>query len=248
MKSRITQSIVFSALTLTLGVLSLTGCATKTKNEDTSAEPSVTVTTPVPRETGTPQESEPEMELSPNHTAADWAYGVTAPGELLGSVTSSRVGYQIDFYQVGVRQAAKASTLVDKESFQPLINVGDEIVYVNWIVTNVSQAPIVLNEDLINVHVSYADSATGDLAATSEPEVFRELNINENAIDEDKAVGLVTNHRYILEPGHSYSMGTNFKHEAGGKATFSITSSPVDEQGMANADIFYREKVVAVTP
>ena len=248
MKARITQSIAFSTLALTLGVLPLTGCATETKPADASAGPSATVTTPAPSETATPQESEVEMEVSANHTAANWARGVTAPGELLGSVTSSRVGYQIDFYQVGVRQATKASTLVDKETFQPLINIGDEIVYVNWIVTNISEAPIVLNEDLINVHVSYADSATGDLAATSEPEVFRELNINENAIDEEKAVGLVTNHRYILEPGRSYSMGTNFKHEAGGKATFSITSSPVDEQGMANADIFYREKVVAVTP
>lgn len=156
----------------------------------------------------------------------EWANPLTTPGEEISSFTVGDV--RIDVYQVGVTQAPKDGLFVDPDENEPIIAEGDDIVFVNYVITNEGDT-VDLGSSLVNVDARYddwpymqgMDTITGD-------DLYAEQEVNDSGTHptayRDPSV-------YTFESGQSYSMGTNFRHQADSPITFEATITPVDAEG-----------------
>lgn len=155
---------------------------------------------------------------------ASWAKDITTPGEKLTTIKLKDV--TVDVYQVDVTKAPKAGSVVDKETKKPIIDKGDDIVYLNYVVTN-SGNPIQLGSSLVTVEPKYADwKYLGGMPSITDSALAEEMGINTTAIDDvqDPTV-------YPLEKGKSFSYGTNIKYQKGSDISFEAKYVPVDDEG-----------------
>lgn len=183
-----------------------------------------------------PESAESPAEASASGGQPTWANPVTEPGELLSSIEAGDL--TVDVYQVGTMPADDTGSFVDPGTNTPLIEVGDTLVFLNYVVSN-NGAAVDLGSSLVDVSARYddwpymqgMDGLTGD-------ELWVAQGINEPGLS---AEGYSEAGIYTFEPGQRFSYGDNFEHQPGSPITFDVTYIPVD----AGGELLHDERVEA---
>ena len=173
------------------------------------------------------EETEETADTGSADGAAPWANPVTTPGTLL--TTAEGTNFTVDIYQVGTAKATKTGQFVDPETSKPLIAEGDEIVFVNYVVTNTGTEPVSLGASLVSIDAKYNDwPYMQGMDSIVDGALFEAQGVNDTATKPDSYVD-----PFVLawEPGTSYSYGQNFKYQAGSPITFTAKLTPVDDAG-----------------
>ncbi|WP_407319449.1 hypothetical protein UQW22_03445 [Isoptericola halotolerans] len=167
-------------------------------------------------------------------TEPEWANPLTTPGEEITSFTVGDV--RVDVYEVGVIQAPKDGLFVDPEKNEPIIAEGDDIVFLNYVITNEGDA-IDLGSSLVNVSARYDDwPYMQGMDTITGADLYAEQEVNDSGTH---ATAFRDPSVYPFESGQSYSVGTNFHHQADSPITFEATVTPVDENG----DLLHDDRV-----
>ena len=179
----------------------------------------------------TPVEETEAPVATGDYVAASWANPITNPGELLTSVTGTN--FQVDIYQVGTVAATKTGSFANPDTNKPIIEVGAELVFVNYIVTNTSDEDIPLSFSLVDVTARYADwPYLQGMDSIVDSALDTQMNINRSAL----ATGNLEA-PFIWEAGTSFSYGQNFLYQANSPITFAAGLTPADESGDLNHDL-----------
>lgn len=191
---------------------------TATETEEATEETTEDVPAPPPSASGQPS----------------WALPVVNPGELLTTIEAGDVSVEV--YQVGTAKADDTGSFVDPDTNKPLIEVGDTLVFLNYVVTN-NGDPIDLGSSLVDVEARYddwpylqgMDGLTGD-------ELYEAQGINDFGLAPD---GFNEAGIYPLGTGESFSYGENFEYQADSPIGFDVTYVPVDAEG----ELIFDERV-----
>lgn len=197
----------------------------------------VACSTPTPEPT--PESEAPEVveeetapETSGDFTAASFAKPVTNPGELLD--TFSGENFQVDVYQVDTAIAEKTGQFVNPDTNKPIIEIGAEIVFVNYVITNTGSEDIPLTYSLVDVTARYDDwPYMQGMDSVVSSELFGSMQVNDTGLGLD-----VGESPFIWEPGTSFSYGQNFLYQSGSPIVFTASLTPADEDG----DLVHDEK------
>jgi hypothetical protein len=226
---RVSRSIapLFFAAVLTAGLVSCSAeadtepsaSATPESATSESATPSAT-----PSSTAEPEETDEAEAPAGDGTAPSWAEPVTTPGELIGSVDGPN--FKVDMYQVGTVAATKTGNFVNPDTNLPIIAVGDEVVFVNYVVTNTSSETIPLSNLLVDVSTRYDDwPYLQGMDSVTDSALFESMEVNTSAL------AIFDPAPYLWEPGTTFSQGENFRYQAGSPLTFTASLTPSDEAG-----------------
>ena len=184
----------------------------------------------------TEDDSEAPEAGSGDYTTAPWAYPVIGDGELLTTIELGDI--VVEVFQVGVTQATKTGSFVDPEENEPIIDVGDDIVFVNYVVTNHGD-PVDLGSSLMAVSPRYDDwPYMQGMDSITDFELTEQMGVNRTVIAPgDRAAPMI----YTLGTGESFSEGDNFHYQAGSPITFEVRYTPVDDEG----DLVHDDRVEA---
>lgn len=186
----------------------------------------------------TPTSAAPTDEASetPEAAAAEgqpaWARGLTTPGTKIATVDAGDL--TVDVYQVGVTQATKTGNFVDPEKNEPIIAEGDDIVFVNYVITN-NGDPIDLGYSLVDVSARYENwPYLQGMDGITDSALFEAQDVLTSgpAPGGDSDV-------FTLGTGESFSYGENFRYEKGVKLDVKVGATPVDASG----DLIHDEKI-----
>ncbi|WP_265521656.1 hypothetical protein [Oerskovia flava] len=188
-------------------------------------------------ETEEPAEEETEdaeeVDSSASGDVPEWANPVTTPGEQISSLSGD--DFQVDVYQVGTTEATKTGQFADPETNEPLIDEGDEIVFVNYVITNTGDEPIQLGSSLVNISARYDDwPYMQGMDSIVDSELFEAQEVNDGGL---AAGSYVDPSVYVFEPGQTFSYGQNFAYQSGSPITFSAVLVPVDSAGDLRHDV-----------
>ena len=203
---------VLLAAALTVG---LVGCSTPAAPP---ATPEASEPAPTPEET--------TAAPSGDGDAASFAKPVTTPGELLGSASGD--GFTVDVYQVGTAAASKTGQFANPDTQQPIIAVGDDIVFVNYVVSNTGD-PIDLGFSLVSISARYDDwPYIQGMDSVVDFDLFEQIGVNRDPFGPDtyRDPGV-----YTFGSGERYSYGENFPYQAGSPIQFEVSVTPVDAEG-----------------
>ncbi|WP_129665612.1 hypothetical protein [Phytoactinopolyspora endophytica] len=176
-----------------------------------------------------------EEEEEPGDDAADgaegdsdtpeWAAAVTTPGEKVATIEGSN--FEAEIYQVGVAQSTKDGLLVDPDNNQPVLAEGDDIVFVNYVVTNTSDEVIPMSSSLVSMSAEYEDwPYLQGMDTITDNDLYDEVDVNSDGVGARQDDGI-----YPLSPGQSISYGENFMYRTDAAVIFEATLTPVDEAG-----------------
>lgn len=194
--------------------IGLTGCAAAAAPEETE-KPAAS-----PEETEAPATEEPAQT---GDTPA-WAEGALDAGEKIGEITTD--SWKADLYQVGTATTDDDSMFVDKESGENLLPAGSEVVYVNFVFTNVSDEEVPLSISLGSPSMRATSwQYLGGQPSFSSTEAYEGLGLSND--------GFVTGSEapFIVAPGQSFSQATNIAYVPGEEVEAEVTLIPVDEAG-----------------
>lgn len=237
MRSSVFASITPLAVALALGASACSSDAAPSASTSTPA-PSATSSAPA-EESATPSEDS-STESAPTDAAAaaapgefvtaDIAKPVTNPGEKLTTIDGG--GFTVDVYQVGVEKATKDGLFADPETNKPIIAKGDDIVFVNYVVTNTSGKDILLSNLFAKITARYADwPYLQGMDTVTDLDLYKKLDINEDAIALDAGEA-----PYVWKPGTSYSYGENFRYQKGSELILTVSLTPADAEGELDFD------------
>lgn len=214
---QLARSVRFSvAAVACAGLLSLAACS-----EDSEPEPKAV-------ESSETQDPSEEAEATPEAAEGqpDWARPATSGGDLISTIEVGDV--TVEAYQVGTEQAPNDGTYVDSETKKPLLAKGDEIVFVNYVVTN-NGAPFDLGYGLIDIEPLYDDwEWMVGMDSSFDLSLFEQQGVNLDAIEPD---AITDPGVYTFGTGETYSYADNFKHQANSPITFEVVITPVDAKG-----------------
>lgn len=238
MYTRTAPSTTFRRVTLCLSsaaVLSLTGCggASDSPSSNEAAAPTSQAQTsaaPEAVETSSATAS-PPGESAGAGTKPDWANPVTAPGTSIAKVAVGDMSVEV--FQVGTIAATKTGSFVDPKTNKPLIEVGDKLLFVNYVVTN-NGAPVDLGASLVSIDERYDDwPYLQGMDGLSDRTLFEAQGVNADAVArgqfKDPAI-------FTFGTGQSYSKGENFEYQPGSPITFKVSYTPVDATGKLQSD------------
>jgi hypothetical protein len=200
--------------------VSLSACSSGEVTVGAEASPSATRTTTNEATEATTTEAEAA------DGAPKWASPVKVVGDKISTFKAGDV--TVDVYQVGVTKATKSGFFADPKTKKPLLAKGDDIVFVNYVITN-EGAPIDLGASLIKVDATYEDwKYLQAMGGISDLALFEEQGVNDDAL----ASGVYIDPSiYTLGTGQSLSYGANFAYQPGSPITFEAEYTPVDAQG-----------------
>jgi len=229
---RVSRSIapLFFAAVLTAGLVSCSAEADSEPSASATPKPSASASaSSTPSATPEPEETEAAAPAG-DATAASWAAPVTKPGELIGSVDGPN--YKVEMYQVGTTAATKTGNFVNPDTNLPIIAVGDEVVFVNYVVTNTSAEAIPLSSLLVDISTRYDDwPYLQGMDSVTDGALFDSMGVNDNAL------AIFDPAPYSFDPGTSYSVGENFRYQAGSPLTFTTALTPSDAEGNLMHDL-----------
>ncbi|WP_309615235.1 hypothetical protein [Salinibacterium sp.] len=184
----------------------------------------------------------PATEETATPTAAgdspEWANSVTNPGELLTTIAGT--DFQVEIYQVGTVAATKPGNFVNPDTNKPIIEVGAELVYVNYVFTNTGPADIPLSYNLVAISARYADwPYLQGMDNITDFALDESMKINNTAIAPNKGEA-----PFAWPAGTSFSYGQNFLYQAGSQIEFAATLTPSDASGDLDHD---KKQEVAVS-
>lgn len=241
-RKRLSVAAVSAAL---VPALFLTACGSD-DDSDESSESTTTAETTESTESSEPAESsespadeEPTTAEEPDADAGDqpeWARPAKTPGDLLTTVEAGDL--TVEIYQVGTAEAPKDGMFVDPETNEPILKQGDELVFVNYVVTN-NGDPIDLGSSLVDVSPRYADWKWAQgMDGSSDSSLFEAQGVNQHGIEpgtlQDPPI-------YTLGSGQSFTWGDNFAYQKGSEIEFTVTYTPVDSAG----DLLHDDRVEA---
>ncbi|WP_166355412.1 hypothetical protein [Phytoactinopolyspora limicola] len=179
-----------------------------------------------------------EVADSPNGgDAPSWAAPVVTPGDQITTIEGDN--FEVAVYQVGVTPSPKDGMLVDPDDNQPVLAEGDDIVFVNYVVTNTSSETIPMSISLVDISPKYEDwPYLQGMDSITDFSLYEEMGVNNDAVDDRPEDGI-----YHLEPGQSVSYGDNFMYRTDAAVIFEARLTPVDEEGDLVSD--ERQEVTA---
>ncbi|GGU45085.1 hypothetical protein [Nocardioides albus] len=189
-----------------LAVGSLAACG----NDDSASDD----TTPKPAESETAETGETAVEG--DFKAPAWAKPTFATGTKLTTVKAGDLS--IDVYKAGVAEAPEDGIFVDPETRKPVIAKGDELVFVNYVITNEGSGPIDLDEVDVEIDARWDDwPYVQDMAGVKgDEELYMEFKINGD--DDDDMADFAAydgDGPMPLAPGETVSFGDSFGFEKG---------------------------------
>ena len=228
-----------SALAVALTALALFAAPACSSSDD--PPPSTTTTAPTDDtavDTTTTDAPDPEPpvddeEGSDDDSAADedagtlpaWAKDFETPGEELTTIEGEN--FRVDIYQVGTTEAPKDGVFVDPDTDEPILQEGDEVVFVNYVFTNTGKETIPLSYSLVDVTAEYADwkwmQGMDGISASS---VFEDMGVLSSAMEPGSGDA-----PFAWEPGTTFAVGDNFEYQPGSAITFTATLVPSDDEG-----------------
>jgi hypothetical protein len=221
-----------------LAAFSLSACGDDSDGSDAddssaptsaAAEPETTESTEPGETTESPTDDQSAEEPSTapgSGTNPAWALPPVTKGDLLTTINAGDVTVKV--YQVGTAKADDTGNFSDPKTNKPLIEVGDTLVFLNYVITN-NGDPINLGSSLVDVSARYddwpylqgMDGLTGD-------ELYEAQGIHDGDLAPDgyNEAGI-----YTLGTGESYSYGDNFEYQKGSPIDFTVEYVPVDDKG-----------------
>lgn len=167
-----------------------------------------------------------EPEATPAEGQPDWAYPLATAGELISTFEVGDI--TVEVHQVGTGTADRDGTFVDAETKEPLLAEGDEIVFVNYVVTN-NGDPIDLGPSLVKITPRYDDwTQLIGMEGVFDVEQFDDLGVNIGALGPD---GYREPAVYTFDTGEAYSYAQNFIYQKDSPITFTAEAVPVDAKG-----------------
>lgn len=172
---------------------------------------------------------------SASGAAAPWATPLLTPGENLGTVSGD--GIDVTVFQAGTAPATKTGFFADPDTNEPIIAVGDELVFVTYLVTNTGSEPIPLGSSLAGIDARYDDwPYLGGMDGVTDFDLTESMGVNKDAVE---VSAIADPPIYVLGPGESYSVSENFLYQAGSELILDVTVTPVDDAG----DLVHDDKV-----
>lgn len=210
-----------------VGLFGLAACSTD------SEEPAAEV-----EETTAPEPSETEEAEAPSAEGQPaWALPVTEGGELISTIELDG-GVTVEVYQVGTTTATESGQFVDPDTNEPIIAEGDEIVFVNYVVSNTGD-PIDLGSSLVSIDARYDDwPYMQGMDSVVDSELFEAQGVNDDGFADGSYVDPSV---YTLGTGEQYSYGQNFLYQEGSPITFDVSLTPVDAEG----ELLHDERIEA---
>ena len=170
--------------------------------------------------------------------APEWAKPVTDPGELLTTVVGT--DFQVEVYQVGTVAATKPGNFVNPDTNKPIIEVGAELVYVNYVFTNTGSVDIPLSFSLVEISARYADwPYLQGMDSITDFSLDEAMKINNTAIAPNKGEA-----PFAWPAGTSFSYGQNFLYQANSPIEFAVSLTPANASGDLDHD---KKQEVAVS-
>lgn len=238
-RTRVGTAVVAAVLVPLLG---LSACGSDDKDDDSSNESSQTTdegATEDSPESDEASEDEaddsdgaPETEESEGDDTAstgsqpEWALPVTKPGDLLTTAEAGDV--TVEIYQVGTAKATDDGMFVDPDTNKPILQKGDKIVFVNYVITN-SGDPIDLGSSRVSIEARYDDwKWMQGMGGDNEASLFEAQDVNPDKLAPG---GFNEEGIYTLGTDQTYSYGENFPYQKNSPITFEVTITPVDAKG-----------------
>lgn len=199
---------------------------TDSPDEDADTEPE-----PGDEDAGDVEQTESPMGGAAGNQA-EWANPVTDGGEHIATIEVGDI--TVEVFQIGVTQATRSGLFVDPENNRPIIDVGDDIVFVNYVVTNHGD-PIDLSISLVGIDATYDDwPFIQGMDTITDAALFDQMGVNRDALATGsfREPGI-----YTFGTGERYSYGENFRHQPGSPITFDVRVTPVDAEGKLVHDL-----------
>lgn len=212
------------ALVASFALFGLAACG---GGSDGSKADKTTPTTPAPTEATT------DAPVASGDQPA-WAKPSTNVGEKISTIKAGDI--TVDVFQVSIAKATKTGQFVDPDNNKPIIAEGDDIVFVNYVITN-NGAPIDLGSSLVDVQARYDDwKYMQGMDSIVDSALFEAQNVNTEGL----APGAFKEPSiYTLDKGQSYTVGENFRYQKDSPITFKVGATPVDAKG----DLLHDKKV-----
>lgn len=208
--------------------LSACGGSESPKVENTpSPAPATTTSSSTPVTSSAPATTKATTEApatSGNQPA--WAQPATNVGDKIATVKAGDI--TVDVYQVGITKSTKTGQFVDPNGNKPIIAKGDDIVFVNYVVTNTG-APIDLGSSFVDVEARYDDwKYMQGMDSIVDSALFEQQKVNSKVLTQG---AFKTPSVYTLGTGETYSVGENFRYQKNSPITFKVKAVPVDAGG-----------------
>lgn len=217
-----------AAAVVSVSLLALSACGGDSDEETQTTESSA------PVEESSEPADEPTEETSETEEAAPqgaegqpaWALPPTSGGDLISTIEVEDV--TVEVYQVGTTTATEDGNFADPDTNKPLLAKGDEIVFVNYVITN-NGDPIDLGSSRVSVEARYDDwQWMQGMDSVTDDALFEEMGVNDDSLAPD---GFNEAGVYTLGSGETYSYGENFKYQKNSPIGFEVTITPVDAEG-----------------
>lgn len=203
----------FTALVIA-SLVALTGCSA-------AEEPKAPVTPEAPSE-----EAPVKKEVSTGDTPV-WFQGSLDAGELIGE--GSTDSWNVKVFQVGTGNTDKDSMFVDPETNENILPAGSEVVYLNFVYTNIGSEAVPLGS-IPDPHVrsanwKFGQGQPGAVGAS----LYEALGLSADGYDATKREQYDA--PYVVEPGQSIAIAASIKYEPGVAATAKPGFIPKDDAG-----------------
>src|SRR5699024_10202100 len=138
-------------------------------------------TSPTPSESS---ETQPSQTPEGDDELPSWANEVTKPGDKLTSLKLKDL--TVDIYQVGVAEANTVGNVMNPETGKPIIDKGDDIVYVNYVITNTGP-PVDLGSVLVKFEPRYKNwKFQKAMDTVTDRDQAKKMNINTSGLEAGK--------------------------------------------------------------
>ncbi|MQW74481.1 hypothetical protein GHK92_01185 [Nocardioides sp. dk4132] len=214
---RLARSVRLSvAAVACTGLLALSACSGDSEPEAKEAESSEAPA----------GDAAAEVEATPVEGQPDWANPLATGGELISTFDVGDI--TVEVHQVGTDTAERDGTFVNSETEEPLLAKGEEIVFVNYVITN-NGDPIDLGPSLVKITPRYDDwEYLIGMDSMFDADQFEELGVNIGALGPD---GYREPAVYPFGAGETYSYAENFIYQENSPITFTAEAVPVDAEG-----------------
>ena len=198
-----------------VGLFGLAACAA-----DPSPEPDETQIESTDEAEETDEASPVTAEGQPS-----WALPATTEGEKIATIEVG--GIVVEVYQVAVTQATKTGQFATPDG-EPVIAVGDDIVFVNYVISNTGD-PIDLGSSLVLISARYDDwPYLQGMDSVVDRALFEQIGVYSSPFGPDSYVDPGV---YTFGTGERYSYGQNFPYQSGSPIGFEVRVTPVDSNG-----------------
>ncbi|MDR6612628.1 hypothetical protein [Leifsonia sp. 1010] len=215
-----------------IAVATLTGCVADSPAPSAKPKHSTSSTSSARPTTKAPTSD------ADDYKAADWATPIKT-GTIIGTASSDAL--KIDIHQVAIASATNDGIQVDRETKERLLKVGDELVALNFVATNVSSSPIRLVSLLPTVH-SDAYPYFGGVPTGREMDWMRQIGVDKLGHKLDPA----SPKTWVLKPGESFAAGDSYKlYDAPYEVTLKVY--PANEDGSLQLESALMDTKVPVT-